>query len=484
MNLSLWNDVMTQQKTHTRREFIGIGGHGLGALAVSSLCSPQFVEAAPTYPQITPQAKSVIWLVMNGGQSQVDTWDYKPQLARSNGKKLEGFDNEVGFFPKKVGAIMQSPFSFKQYGQCGKWVSEIFPQTAKHVDDMAFVHSCHGKSNNHSPALFTLNTGVSRMGYPCVGSWVTWGLGSENKNLPSFVVMTDPKGRGLPKGQAQNWGAGFLPGSFQGTALNNSGQPINDLTRSKNISDRQQRRQLDFINRLNREHQESRKANAALDARIRSFELAYRMQTAAPEVFDLKRESPSTHSMYGLDDQRCAHFGRQCLTARRLVENGVRFVQLYSGGTENQKSWDGHSDIQGNHRGFADEVDQPIAALLADLKQRGMLDETLVVCGGEFGRLPIAQIEAKPVRDHNPNAFTTWFAGGGVQGGVSHGETDELGLKATVDKVTIHDLHATILHQLGVNHEQLSYSINGLDVKLTGVEGSRLIEEILNTSKS
>ncbi|MCP4782400.1 MAG: DUF1501 domain-containing protein, partial [Fuerstiella sp.] len=225
--------------------------------------------------------------------------------------------------------------------------------------------SCHGKSNNHSPALFTLNTGVSRMGYPCVGSWVTWGLGSENKNLPSFVVMTDPKGRGLPKGQAQNWGAGFLPGSFQGTSLNNVGQPINDLTRSKNISGRQQRRQLDFINRLNREHQQSRKANAALEARIRGFELAYRMQTAAPEVFDLKRESPSTHSLYGLDNQRCAHFARQCLTARRLVENGVRFVQLYSGGTENQKSWDGHNDIKGNHRGFADEVDQPIAALLA-----------------------------------------------------------------------------------------------------------------------
>ena len=479
---------MTQHKVHSRREFIGIGGHGLGALALSSLCSPQIspqmIAATPTRPLNTPRAKSVIWLVMNGGQSQVDTWDYKPQLAKSNGKKLEGFDNEVGFFPEKVGAIMQSPFSFKQYGQCGKWVSEIFPHTAKHVDDIAFVHSCHGKSNNHSPALFTLNTGVSRMGYPCVGSWVTWGLGSENKNLPSFVVMTDPKGRGLPKGQAQNWGAGFLPGSFQGTSLNNVGQPINDLTRSKNISDRQQRRQLDFINRLNREHQESRESNAALEARIRSFELAYRMQTAAPEVFDLKRESASTHSLYGLDNQRCAHFARQCLTARRLVENGVRFVQLYSGGTENQKSWDGHNDIKGNHRGFADEVDQPIAALLADLKQRGMLDETLVVCGGEFGRLPIAQIGPKPGRDHNPNAFTTWFAGGGVQGGISHGETDEIGLKSIVNKVTIHDLHATILHQLGADHEQLSYNINGLDVKLTGVEGARVIEEILKTPKS
>jgi hypothetical protein len=459
---------------------ISIGGHGLGALALSSLCSSRIVEAAPLVPRSRTAAKSVIWLVMNGGQSQVDTWDYKPQLAKSNGKKLAGFDNEVGFFPEKVGAIMQSPFSFKQHGKCGKWVSEIFPSIAQHVDEMAFVHSCHGKSNNHSPALFTLNTGVSRMGYPCVGSWVTYGLGSENKNLPSFVVMTDPKGRGLPKGQAQNWGAGFLPSSFQGTALNNSGQPINDLTRIANISDRQQRRQLDFINSLNREHQESRSANVELETRIRSFELAYRMQTAAPAVFDLKGESPATHSMYGLDEKHCADFGRQCLTARRLVESGVRFVQIYSGGTENQKSWDGHIDIEGNHRGFAQEVDQPIAALLTDLKQRGMLEETLVVCGGEFGRLPIAQVESKPGRDHNPNAFTTWFAGGGVKGGVSFGKTDELGLNATVDKVSIHDLHATILHLLGIDHERLKYNINGLDVKLTGVEGAKVIDPIIS----
>ena len=471
---------MNSNTRPSRRDMISLGGYGLGALAVSSLCSAGVVKAGPSVPQAIDRAKSVIWLVMNGGQSHVDTWDYKPQLAKSNGKKLEGFDQEVGFFPGKVGAIMQSPFSFQQYGECGKWVSDIFPSLAQHVDDMAFVHSCHGESNNHSPALFTLNTGVSRMGYPCVGSWVTYGLGSENKNLPSFVVMTDPQGRGLPKGQAQNWGAGFLPSSFQGTALNNSGQPINDLTRIESLSDQQQRRQLDLLKTLNREHQNSRLANADLESRIRSFELAYRMQTAAPEVFDLKRESPATHRNYGLDDKRCAHFGRQCLTARRMIESGVRFVQLYSGGTENQKSWDGHIDIEGNHRGFAEEVDQPIAALLTDLKQRGMLEETLVVCGGEFGRLPLAQVESKPGRDHNPNAFTTWFAGGGIQGGVSYGETDELGLSAMVDKVSIHDLHATILHLLGIDHEQLKYNINGLDVKLTGVEAARVIDSIVS----
>lgn len=473
---------MTDQHKHTRRDILSIGGHGLGAIALSAMCMPRLANAASSQagvPQLLPRAKSVIWLVMNGGQSQVDTWDYKPQLAKSHGKKLEGFDNAVGFFPERVGALMKSPFAFQQHGECGKWASELFPHTAQHADDMAFVHSCHGKSNNHSPALFTLNTGVSRMGYPCVGSWVTYGLGSENSNLPSFVVMTDPLGRGLPKGQALNWGAGFLPGSFQGTALNNQGQPINDLARSRHMTDRLQRRQLDLVNALNRDHQKTRAMNADLEARIRSFELAYRMQTAAPEAFDLHGESQAIQSMYGLDNGRCQHFARQCLIARRMVERGVRFVQLYSGGTENQKSWDGHKDIEGNHRGFAAETDRPIAALLADLKQRGLLDETLIVCGGEFGRLPIAQLEAKPGRDHNPNAFTTWFAGGGVKGGVSYGETDELGLKATTNPVTIHDLHATILHQLGIDHERLAYKINGLDVRLTGVEGARVIEQIL-----
>jgi hypothetical protein len=463
--------------TTNRRDFIKIGGHGLGALALGGLCS-QSAGAAQT-PHFPAKAKSVIWLVMNGGQSHVDTWDYKPQLVKSHGQKLEGFNNEIGFFPEKVGAIMQSPFVFKQYGQSGKWVSEIFSKVAAHVDDIAFVHSCHGKSNNHSPALFTLNTGVSHMGYPCVGSWATFGLGTDNSNLPSFVVMTDPLGRGLPKGQAQNWGAGFLPGSFQGTALNTRSPEIDNLVRNTVMTGRQQRRQFDFISALNKEHQKARVTTADLEARIGSFELAYRMQTAAPEVFDLDSEPESIRELYGLNNKRCQHFARQCLNARRMVERGVRFVQLYSGGTENQKSWDGHLDIEGNHRGFAAEVDRPIAALLTDLKQRGMLDETLVVCGGEFGRLPVAQVGAAPGRDHNPNAFTTWFAGGGIKGGVSYGETDELGLEAVRNKVTIHDLHATILHQLGIDHENLTHRFNGLDIKLTGVEGADVIGSII-----
>jgi hypothetical protein len=291
--------------------------------------------------------------------------------------------------------------------------------------------------------------------------------------------MTDPLGRGLPKGQAQNWGAGFLPGSFQGTALNTRSPEIDNLVRNTVMTGRQQRRQFDFISALNKEHQKARATTADLEARIGSFELAYRMQTAAPEVFDLDSEPESIRELYGLNNKRCQHFARQCLNARRMVERGVRFVQLYSGGTENQKSWDGHLDIEGNHRGFAAEVDRPIAALLTDLKQRGMLDETLVVCGGEFGRLPVAQVGAAPGRDHNPNAFTTWFAGGGIKGGVSYGETDELGLEAVRNKVTIHDLHATILHQLGIDHENLTHRFNGLDIKLTGVEGADVIGSII-----
>ena len=467
---------------YSRRDFINIGGHGLGAIALSSLCSPRLARAMSGrahVPHFSARAKSVIWLVMNGGQSQVDTWDYKPQLALSHGQKLEGFNKEIGFSPEQVGTIMQSPFSFKQYGQSGKWASEILPQLAQHTDEMTFVHSCFSKSNNHSPALFTLNTGESRMGYPCVGSWATYGMGGENSNLPSFVVMTDPLGRGLPKGQAQNWGAGFLPGMCQGTALNNKGPAINNLVRTAGMTQPQQRRQFDLIRSLNREHEQARNRTADLEARIKSFELAYRMQTSAPEAFDLEREPESIKELYGINNKRCQHFARQCLNARRLVERGVRFVQLYSGGTENQKSWDGHIGIGDNHRSFAAETDQPIAALLTDLKQRGLLDETLVICGSEFGRLPVAQVGNNPGRDHNPNGFTTWFAGGGTKKGFSYGTTDELGHEAVDDKVSIHDLHATILHLLGIDHQELTYRFNGFEIKLTGVEEARVIKEII-----
>jgi hypothetical protein len=470
----------------SRRDFLRRTGSGAGMLGLTALLAESGLlgssaraaaEAspinplAPKKPHFPVKAKSVIWLFMNGGQSQVDTWDYKPALEKADGKDLPGFDKNTGFFVDQVGGLMKSPFSFRQYGQSGTWASEIFPNLAQHVDDMAFIHSCFTQTNNHSPALFEINTGLSRMGYPCAGAWVTYGLGTENQNLPAFIVMYDTLGRGLPKGNASNWGAGFLPGVYQGTALNAQGQPINNLLREESMTEQQQRAQLDFMHQLNELQLQREQNDSELAARIESYELAYRMQMAAPEALDIAGEPESIRNLYGVEEKRCGHFARQCLMARRLVERGVRMVQIYSGGMENQRSWDGHSDIAGNHRGFAGETDQPIAALLSDLKQSGLLDSTLVVCCGEFGRLPIAQKGATPGRDHNPHAFTAWFAGGGVKGGTHYGETDEFGHKAAVDKVSVNDLHATMLALMGLDHEKLTYRHNGRNFRLTDVAG-------------
>lgn len=477
-----------------RREFLKQTGCGFGALALGSLLTNPQSNGTSSASSISglgsnplrahashfpARAKAVIWLFMNGGQSQVDTWDYKPELQKSDGKELEGFDKNTGFFTNQVGPLMKSPFTFRRHGQSGTWVSEIFPNLSKHVDDMAFIHSCFTETNNHSPALFQMNTGMNRMGFPCVGSWVTYGLGSESQNLPSFIVMYDTLGRGVPKGHASNWGAGFLPGVFQGTALNAQGAPIDNLYRDPLMKDFHQRSQLDLIKQLNRHYQKQHPHETELNARIESFELAYRMQMAAPEALDVSRESDSIQSLYGLNDKRCAHFAKQCLIARRLVERGTRFIQIYSGGMENQRSWDGHSDIEGNHRQFAGETDVPIAGLLTDLKQRGLLESTLVLCAGEFGRLPVSQKSKKPGRDHNPHAFTTWMAGARVKGGTHYGETDEIGHKALVDRVSINDLHATILHLLGMDHEKLTHRYNGRDFRLTDVAGT-VVSKILS----
>ncbi len=434
------------------------------------------LSAKPSH--FRPRCKRVIWLFMNGGPSQVDTWDYKPALAKYDGKEYAGFDKATGFFPAQVGPLMKSPFAFTQHGQSGTWVSELFPSIARHVDKMAFIHSCHTETNNHSPALFQINTGMSRMGFPCVGAWAMYGLGSESRDLPGFVTMTDPLGRGLPKGHAQNWGAGFLPGIYQGTALQNQGSSIENLQRPGDQTDQQQRQQLDLLRRLNLQHREQHGDDPELSARIESFELAYRMQSSAPEALDVDAEPRKLQQLYGMHIPKCAHFARQCLMARRLVERGVRFVQIYSGGMENQRSWDGHKDIEGNHRGFAAETDIPIAGLLADLELRGMLEDTLVICCGEFGRLPVAQTGEKPGRDHNPHAFTAWFAGGGIKAGTHHGETDELGHKAERNKVSVNDLHATILHLLGMDHEKLIYRHIGRDFRLTDVAG-RVVKQII-----
>ena len=430
---------------------------------------------APRASHFAGKAKSVIWLFMNGGPSQVDTWDYKPELAKRDGKDLEGFDKNTGFFTDQVGPLMKSPFQFAQHGQSGAWVSEIFPKMAEHVDRMAFIHSCFTKTNNHSPALFEINTGMSRMGFPCMGAWVTYGLGTENQNLPGFITMYDTLGRGLPKGHAQNWGAGFLPGVFQGTALNAQGAPINNLYRREDMTDAQQLAQLDLLRQLNKRQPQSQDADLA--ARIESFELAYRMQMAAPDALAIDGEPAHIRELYGIDNPKCTHFARQVLTARRLVERGVRFVQIYSGGMENERSWDGHANIEQNHRQFAGETDIPIGGLLTDLKQRGLLDSTLVIWNGEFGRLPIVQ-KGGTGRDHNPHAFTTWMAGGGAKGGVHYGATDEIGHKAVTDRVSINDLHATILHLLGIDHEKLTYRSSGRNFRLTDVAG-RVVKEVV-----
>lgn len=469
--------------TLTRRQLLASCGGGLGAIALASqlqheglLAADSLNPLAPKAPHFPAKAKAVIWIFINGGHSQVDTWDYKPELAKRDGQELPNFDKSTGFFVNDVGPLLKSPFEFKQYGQSGKWVSSLFPNLCKHVDKMAFIHSLWSESNNHSPALFMMNTGLPRMGFPSVGSWVTYGLGSENENLPGFVVMSDPKGRGLPKGHTLNWSGGFLPGAYQGTWIKPGDNPIDNL--KPGSGDAEQTRQLELMAKLNRLRKEQTGPDAAMEARVKSFELAYRMQSAAPEALDLTRETQETQKLYGIGNPACEHVARQCLMARRLVERGTRFVQIYSGGMDNERSWDGHKDIKGNHTQFAGETDQPVAALLEDLKRKGLLDSTLVIWAGEFGRLPISQKGAAPGRDHNPHCNTAWLAGGGVKGGVSYGESDEVGHKAVVNKADTHDFHATILHLLGLNHEKLTFFTNGRRFRLTDVKG-KVIKEIV-----
>ena len=419
------------QNFSSRRALLQKAGGGIGMLALNSLLNQTSfgIENNPTNPLASKQphyeakAKNVIWLFINGGPSHVDTWDYKPGLVKADGQKLEGFDNTTGFFDNAVGPLLKSPFEFKQHGESGMWASSLFPNLSKHVDKMAFIKSFH---------------------------------------------------RGLPKGHAANWSSGFLPGAYQGTWVRSKGDPIPNLKRTSDVSDQQQRAQLDLIGKINNEHQKNHPHEKELTARIRSFELAYRMQQEAPECFEIDNEPEHIKSLYGLNEKRCSHFARQCLMARRMVERGVRFVQIYSGGMENARSWDGHGNIQKNHSQFAGETDQPIAGLLSDLEQRGLLKDTLVIWGGEFGRLPVSQLSGgKPTgRDHNPHAGCYWFAGGGSKGGTSYGETDEIGHKAAVNKVEIHDIHATILHLLGMDHKKLTYLHSGRRFRLTDVAGN------------
>jgi len=467
----------TSPPIQTRRQFLQKAGSGFGTIALAAMLEQLGLLGAranatldpsnplqPKPPHFAPKAKSVIWCFMNGGPSGIDLFDPKPELTRCDGQKLSG-KGSISTFSGKVGPLMKSPFAFAQYGQCGHPVSELYPNIAKHVDKITFIKSCHIDANVHDQALFQSNTGFTRLGYPSTGSWVTYGLGTENQNLPGFVVMHDP--RGMPIGGPPLWSSGFLPNACEGTVFQSGASPILNLRRPQAMTAENQRHQLDFIGKLNAAHAELHPAEASLAGRIASFELAYRMQTAAPEAVDLSSETEKTKRLYGLDMPLTCGYGRQLLMARRLVERGVRFVQAYSGGSPSD--WDAHSDLAENHRKRCLETDLPIAGLLTDLERRGLLDSTLVIWGGEFGRLPIS--ESGDGRDHNPHGYLVWMAGGGVKGGFSYGETDEIGFRAAVDPVSIHDLHATILHLLGLDHKKLTYLHNGREFRLTDVSG-------------
>jgi hypothetical protein len=461
----------------SRRKFLfescgGLSGLGLACLldqdgllkAEGSVENPN----AAKKPHFPARAKSVISLFMSGGVSHMDTFDPKPALAKYAGQPLTG-KGEVVVRQGNPGPLMPSPFTFRKYGQSGMDVSEIFPHVAKHVDELALMRSVMGMSNDHVQGHYALSTGMIRMGFPSVGSWVTYGLGSENQNLPGFVVIYDAHGG--PFGGPANWSAGFMPAAYQGTVFRPSGTPIVDLTPPANIGPEQQRARLDLLMKLNQMDSEKYPGNSELTARIESYELAYRMQKSAPEAVEVESEPEATRKLYGLDDPVTAPFARQCLMARRLVERGVRFVQLYHGGLgiQNVDTWDAHENVQDNHSRHAAEVDKPIAALLTDLRATGLLDSTLVVWQGEFGRMPISQRGVG--RDHNPGAMSIWMAGAKIPGGQTIGSTDEFGYKAEEQPISVHDLHASILHLLGMDHKRLTYRFNGRDVRLTDVYG-------------
>jgi len=447
-------------------------GTGLGVLALAGVFadagdSPAVDPLAPREPHFPAKARHVVHLFMNGGPSQVDTFDPKPALDRLHGKPLPAPNLRT---ERKTGAAMRSPFKFKKYGRSGIEVSDLFAKTAAHVDRMAVVRSVYADVPNHEPSLLLMNCGDGRQPRPSLGSWVTYGLGSENRNLPGFIVMCPG---GYPIVTTQNWRAAFLPGVYQGTYLDtNTTQPDKLIAHIRNpeLSAGRQRDQLDLVNALNERHLKDRHDDAQLEARIRTFELAFRMQAEATEAFDLSQEPRRVRDWYG----DTVH-GRQLLLTRRLIERGVRVVQVWSGAGQ---PWDNHDNLEAQHRKLAAQWDGPIAAFLSDLQQRGLLDSTLVLWGGEFGRTPVAELPALNGRDHNHYGFTCWLAGGGVKGGTVYGATDEFGFKAEQDPVHVHDLHATILHLLGFDHTKLTYRYAGRDFRLTDVHG-RVIQELI-----
>jgi hypothetical protein len=476
---------------HSRRESIWQMGAGLAGLALTDLLHGDGFFASHLHagetdsalgplavkpPQLRPRAKACIFLMMNGAPSQVDTFDFKPELEKYAGKQLPADKDFINSGGRKVGYLTPAWRKFRAGGESGLLISDYFPKVREHADKLCVLNSCHTDSHAHGSALVAMNTGKTLIGRPSLGGWAVYGLGTENQSLPGYVVILDK--RGGPISGQPNWSSGFMPATYSGTLFRPVGDPILDLQGPPHLSRQAQREQLDLLAAINEQHLDERPGGDELAARINSYELAYRMQSAAPDAVDLGQESAATLEMYGVGKQPTDEYGRNCLIARRLIERGVRFVQLYSGGGHLEETWDAHESIEKNHGGHGAEVDQPIAALLADLEQRGLLDETLVVWGGEFGRMPFSEGKDAPGRNHNPYGFSMWLAGGGVKGGMTYGETDEFGFEAATDKVHLHDLHATILHIMGLDHELLTYFHQGRKESLTDV-GGRVVDEVL-----
>jgi hypothetical protein len=476
--------MMFEPTLLTRRGALKAVACGFGYLALAGLATQRAGAAtnplAPKPPHFPPRARRVIFIFMQGGPSHVDTFDYKPALFERDGKMLDFHDARsianTGEEKPSLQRVMKPPWRFAQHGQCGRWVSDLFPEMARHVDRLCFVHSLQTEGVAHGPATLFLHCGSTNFIRPSIGSWISYGLGTENENLPGFVSIAASAGNGGPR----NFGNAFLPAVYQGTPLGKAGAPASeDVIRNLANPDRSfaaQRRQFELMCQLNAEQLKKNPGDPELEAVINSFELAWRMQNHAPDMLDLSKESPATFAMYGIGQKETDNFGRQCLMARRLCEAGVRYIQVTYGDNTANPAWDQHSNLP-RHADHARAVDKPIAGLLADLEQRGLLDDTLVWWGGEFGRTPYAEKNGTG-RDHNPGGFTVWLAGGGVKPGIAFGETDEFGHLAVKDKVHMHDLHATLLYLLGLDHEKLTYRYDGRDFRLTDVRG-RIVQEII-----
>jgi hypothetical protein len=479
--LDLEMDFPHDARSLSRRSFLAQAGGGAGLMALASLLADdQPVRAAttepgaPIEPHFAPRAKRVIWLFMHGGPSHMDLLDPKPDLAKYAGKPVpESFGEVMTRRDVARNPLLGPVKPFRPRGQSGLPISDFLPHIARHADDLLVIRSMHGDSVNHPQSVYQVNTGGTLMGRPSMGSWMAYGLGSENRDMPAFVVLPDPGGGA--KGGPPAWGNGFLPATYQGVTMRTGGMPILNLQPPKGISSVQQRRTLNLIQDFNDRHLADRPEDDELSARIAAYELAFRMQTAAPDLVDLSGETEQTNRLYGIDQPLTREFGQRCLLARRMIESGVRFVQLYSGDTG---GWDAHKDVLDNHTRYCGRTDLPVAGLLEDLKQRGLLDETLVIWGGEFGRMPMS--EQGKGRDHNPWGYSYWLAGAGLRGGRAYGATDPIGLRAAEDKVHVRDFHATVLHLMGLDHELLTFDHHGLEERLTGPDEAHVVQGLLS----